>query len=76
MSALRGTEHLTGEQRELARALRQAARIVAHAALPAEYRAAAFCYVAPPLVAGAIAPDPPRRRAPADRCPETPRRSW
>lgn len=76
MSALRGTEHLTGEQRELARALRQAARIVGHAALPAEYRAAAFCYVAPKLLAGAAGAGDPRELVPADRCPEAPRRSW
>jgi hypothetical protein len=69
MALRNGTEYLTPDQRALARALRDAARIVGHAALPAEYRAAAFCYVAPRLVAGA-GNDPP------DRQPLTPGPSW
>lgn len=38
---------LTAEQRALARGLRDAARIVGHAALPAEHRAAAFIFILP-----------------------------
>lgn len=38
---------LTAEQRALARGLRDAARIVGHAALPAEHRNAAFIFILP-----------------------------
>lgn len=58
MASTRGTDTLTPEQRALARSLRQAARIVGHAALPAEYRAPAFLLLAPIIVNGAPAPDP------------------
>lgn len=46
----RGTDLLPPEHRELARSLRQAARIVGHAALPADYRLAAFLAITPLLV--------------------------
>lgn len=38
---------LTADQRALARGLRDAARIVGHAALPAEHRTAAFIFILP-----------------------------
>jgi hypothetical protein len=76
MDPVRDDSHLTPEQRRVARALRQAARIVGHAALPAEYRGPAFVFLAPIIVAGARGPADPRDLAPADRCPEAPRRSW
>lgn len=42
----RNLEHLTAGDRRRARALRRAARIVAAAGLPAEYRRVAFARVA------------------------------
>lgn len=61
---------LTPEQRELARSLRQAARIIGHAALPAEYRAPAFVVLAPIIVAGA------RRNGEPQPAPPGRSRSW
>lgn len=75
MASTRGTDTLTPEQRALARSLRQAARIIGHAALPAEYRAPAFVVLAPIIVAGDTRASDPRDLVPADRCPEAPRRS-
>lgn len=73
MAPHRGTDQLTPEQRAIARALRQAARIVGHAALPAEYRAAAFCYIAPSLVNSSTTDEP---AAPEPAAGRRPARTW
>lgn len=75
MASTRGTDTLTPEQRAIARSLRQAARIIGHAALPAEYRAPAFVVLAPIIVARDTTRGP-QDLVPGGRCPKEPRRSW